>query len=120
MEYSLSQCKYTKFSRGLEKKHPVQWLTRGFAVNNITFDDNNEDIILLQDDNAICVINKNKVSSFIFIYRTLIHRMIIVEEHRHPLTVAKSYSSPSLYFPKPAHFPLHCIVQCRKKTFVYL
>ena len=46
--------------------------------------------------------------------------MIIVQEHRHPHTVAKSYSSPSLSFPKPAHFSLHCIVQCWKKTFANL
>ena len=46
--------------------------------------------------------------------------MIIVQEHRHPFRVAKIYSSPSLSFPKPAHFELHFIVQCRKKTFVYL
>ena len=41
---------------------------------------------------------------------TSIQRMIIVQDHRHPHTVAKSYSSPSLSFPKPAHFSIamHC------------
>jgi hypothetical protein len=39
----------------------VQWLSRGFAVNNVIFDPNNEDIIMLQDDNTVCIINKNKV-----------------------------------------------------------
>ena len=42
---------------------------------------------------------------------TQVHRMIIVQEHRHPLTVAKIYSSPSLSFPKSAHF--HCIALYR-------
>ena len=42
---------------------------------------------------------------------TSIHRMIIVQEQRHPHIFAKSYSSPSLSFPKPAHFSLHCTVQ---------
>ena len=44
---------------------------------------------------------------------TPIHRLIIVQEHRHAHIVAKSYSSPSLSFPKPANFAiaLHCIVQ---------
>ena len=41
---------------------------------------------------------------------TSMHRMIIVQEHMHSHTVAKCYSSPSLYFPKPAHFSLHCTV----------
>jgi hypothetical protein len=61
VEYSLYGRKYTAFSRGLESRHPIQWLLRGFAVNNVTFDPNNENIIMLQDDNTICVINKNKV-----------------------------------------------------------
>ena len=51
---------------------------------------------------------------------TLIQRMIIVQEHRYPHTVAKTYSSPSLSFPKPAQFSLHFIAQSWKKTFVYL
>ena len=41
--------------------------------------------------------------------------MVIEQEHRHPHTVAKSYNSQSLSFPKPAHFLLHC-----NETFVYL
>ncbi|KAJ9595879.1 hypothetical protein L9F63_012938, partial [Diploptera punctata] len=60
VEYNLVQCKYTEFSRQLDKRHPMQWLSRGLAVNNISFDHINEDIILLQHDNAISVINKNK------------------------------------------------------------
>lgn len=60
VEYSLHSRKYTTFSRGLESRHPVQWLSRGFAVNSVIFDPNNEDIIMLQDDNTICIINKNK------------------------------------------------------------
>ena len=51
---------------------------------------------------------------------TSMHRMIAVHEHRHSHIVTKIYLSPSLSFPKPAHFSLHCIVQCRKQTFVYL
>ena len=51
---------------------------------------------------------------------TSIQPMIIVQEHRHPHIVAKIYSSPSLSFPKSAHFQLHFIVQGRKKTFVCL
>ncbi|KDR20318.1 U3 small nucleolar RNA-associated protein 4 homolog [Zootermopsis nevadensis] len=60
VEYSLCGRKYTTFSRGLEGRHPVQWLSRGFAVNSVTFDPNNEDIIMLQDDNTICIIDKDK------------------------------------------------------------
>ncbi|XP_069701427.1 U3 small nucleolar RNA-associated protein 4 homolog isoform X2 [Periplaneta americana] len=60
VEYSLSSRKYTSFSRGLDNRHPVQWLSRNYAVNNILFDSSNQSIIMLQDDNTICVINKNK------------------------------------------------------------
>lgn len=60
VEYSLCGRKYTAFSRGLESRHPVQWLSRSFAVNNVIFDPNNEEIIILQDDNTIWIINKNK------------------------------------------------------------
>lgn len=65
MEYSLCGRKYTAFSRGLESHHPVQWLSRSFAVNNVIFDPNNEEIIILQDDNTIWVINKNKVCALL-------------------------------------------------------
>jgi hypothetical protein len=65
VEYNLLSRKYTAFSRGLESHHPVQWLSRGFAVNNVIFDPNNDDIIMLQDDNAICIINKNKVCLYL-------------------------------------------------------
>ncbi|PSN57688.1 hypothetical protein C0J52_00311 [Blattella germanica] len=60
IEYNLSQRKYTDFSRGLEQRHPTQWLSRSYTVNNITFDPHKDDVILLHDDNTICVINKTK------------------------------------------------------------
>ena len=49
-----------------------------------------------------------------------VHHMIIVQEHRHPLRVAKIYSFPSLSFPKPALF--HCITLYsaeRKHLFIF-
>lgn len=45
----------------MDSKHPKQWLSRGCAVINVTFDPRNPDIILLQDDNGIYAIDKNKV-----------------------------------------------------------
>lgn len=60
VEYNLSNRQFTKFSRGMDSKHPKQWLSRGCAVINVTFDPRNPDIILLQDDNGIYAIDKNK------------------------------------------------------------
>lgn len=60
MEYSLKKRKYTKFSKGLQDQLPKQWLSRSFPVQNITFDERNDNIIILHDDNTIFVINKEK------------------------------------------------------------
>ena len=53
-------------------------------------------------------ISKKEPAFSVFAPYTSIHRVIIVQEHRHPHIVAKSYSSPSRCFPKPAFFSLHC------------
>ena len=55
-------------------------------------------------------------------YHTPIHRIIIVQEHKHPHIVAKSYSSPSLFLslnPQIFHCnALHCTVQ-KKHMFTF-
>ncbi|XP_068081121.1 U3 small nucleolar RNA-associated protein 4 homolog [Anabrus simplex] len=60
IEYDIPHRQYTKFSRKIEARHPKQWLSKGFAVSNITFDYRSTEVILLQDDSNIYVINKNK------------------------------------------------------------
>ncbi|XP_014284862.1 U3 small nucleolar RNA-associated protein 4 homolog [Halyomorpha halys] len=60
MEYSLRKRKYTKFSKILQDQHPKQWLNRHFPVHNLTFDERNENIIILHDDSTILVIDKDK------------------------------------------------------------
>ena len=52
------------FSRSLDQHHPKQWLSRNFPVINIAFDPRNTNIIILHDDNTICVVDKKKVSCF--------------------------------------------------------
>ena len=37
---------------------PTQWLARPFPITNIAFDQNNENIIILNDDTSVFVINK--------------------------------------------------------------
>lgn len=61
IEYSLEQKKFTQFSRGLDEKHPRQWLNRSFPVINVTYDPRADHIVFLHDDSSICVIDKQKV-----------------------------------------------------------
>lgn len=59
-EYSLESMKYTEFSRQLQNRYPKEWLSRNFAVHSIAFDSKNPDIIILNDDSAVLVINKQE------------------------------------------------------------
>uniref|UniRef100_T1HB54 WD_REPEATS_REGION domain-containing protein n=1 Tax=Rhodnius prolixus TaxID=13249 RepID=T1HB54_RHOPR len=59
-EYSLGSMKYTEFSRQLQNYYPNEWLLRNFAVHSIAFDSKNPDLLILSDDSAILVINKQE------------------------------------------------------------
>ncbi|XP_015588039.1 U3 small nucleolar RNA-associated protein 4 homolog [Cephus cinctus] len=60
IEYNISKRMYTQFSNNLEGHLPKQWLTRPFPITNVTFDPNNENVIIVHDDTTVYVINKNK------------------------------------------------------------
>lgn len=49
----------TSFSKHFD---PIEWFSRKHPIQHIVFDPRNPDIILLNDDNTICIINKNQVS----------------------------------------------------------
>lgn len=50
---------YTEFSNQLQHRIPTQWLSRPFPITNVTFDPNNDNIIIVHDDTTVYVINKN-------------------------------------------------------------
>lgn len=58
IEYSIPRRKYTEFSKNLQGRLPTQWLARSFPITNISFDENNENIIIVHDDTTVFVINK--------------------------------------------------------------
>ncbi|OXU18958.1 hypothetical protein TSAR_000015 [Trichomalopsis sarcophagae] len=58
IEYSIPRRKYTEFSKNLQGRLPTQWLARHFPITNISFDGNNENIIIVHDDTTVFVINK--------------------------------------------------------------
>lgn len=60
VEYNIPRKQYTKFSNNLQSRLPLQWMTRPFPITNVTFDPNNENVIILHDDTTVYVINKNK------------------------------------------------------------
>ncbi|XP_063237651.1 U3 small nucleolar RNA-associated protein 4 homolog isoform X1 [Bacillus rossius redtenbacheri] len=62
VEVMLKTGKFTKFSKRLSKKVPVEWSSRTFPVTNVTFDPRNKNLIILHDDNLLCVINKDEES----------------------------------------------------------
>ncbi|XP_012274554.1 U3 small nucleolar RNA-associated protein 4 homolog isoform X1 [Orussus abietinus] len=60
LEYNIPKRQFTEFSNNLESRLPHQWLARPFPVTNVTFDPNNENVIILHDDTTVYVIDKNK------------------------------------------------------------
>lgn len=62
-EYNIKKKRYTKFSRDVIDKLPSQWLARPFPITNITFDQSNENIIILHDATSVFIIDKS-VESF--------------------------------------------------------
>jgi hypothetical protein len=58
IEYNIPNQRYTEFSNNLQGLLPVQWLARPFPITNITFDQNNENIVIMHDDTTVFVINK--------------------------------------------------------------
>lgn len=60
VEYNLMRRQYTEFSNQLQSRIPSQWLARPYPITNITFDEGNDNIIILHDDTTVYVINKNK------------------------------------------------------------
>ncbi|KAF7992974.1 hypothetical protein HCN44_005755 [Aphidius gifuensis] len=59
IEYNLLKRQYTDFSNQLQHRIPTQWLSRPFPITNVTFDPNNDNIIIVHDDTTVYVINKN-------------------------------------------------------------
>lgn len=51
---------YTEFSNNLQNRVPSYWLARQYPITNVTFDPNNENVIILHDDTTVYVIQKDK------------------------------------------------------------
>ncbi|XP_008557301.1 U3 small nucleolar RNA-associated protein 4 homolog [Microplitis demolitor] len=60
IEYNLPRRLYTEFSNNLQSKIPTHWLARPFPITNITFDPNNDGVIILHDDTTVYALHKNK------------------------------------------------------------
>ncbi|KAK0163552.1 hypothetical protein PV327_007222 [Microctonus hyperodae] len=59
IEYNITMKQYTEFSNNLQKRISTHWLSRPFPVTNITFDPNNENIIICHDNSTVYVIHKD-------------------------------------------------------------
>ena len=62
IEFDLSRRELTKFSRSLSKSPPKSLASRGSAIRSVAFDPRADRTILLQDDDSVIVIDKEKVS----------------------------------------------------------
>ncbi|XP_015116456.1 U3 small nucleolar RNA-associated protein 4 homolog [Diachasma alloeum] len=62
VEYNLSRRQYTEFSNNLQTRIPNHWLTRSFPIVNITFNPNDQNVIILHDDTTVYVVQKNRFS----------------------------------------------------------
>ncbi|KAG8034811.1 hypothetical protein G9C98_007887 [Cotesia typhae] len=60
IEYNLSRRLFTEFSMNLQSKLPSHWLARHFPITNVTFDPNNESVVILHDDTTVYALHKNR------------------------------------------------------------
>ncbi|KAJ3664081.1 hypothetical protein Zmor_008279 [Zophobas morio] len=60
IEFDLSRRELTKFSRSLSKSPPKSLASRGSAIRSVAFDPRADRTILLQDDDSVIVIDKEK------------------------------------------------------------